>query len=194
MKPEGTAVAADLLQQDSYGEAVGSKPSVVSPDKQRMAAGVSTIRLQTKRLSGSQWKNLIKARKMKEGTWTVEKPPRKTPSSQEKGTAGSSGDMKRPHSDSCTPPSTNQQPKKPRSTQQQTRSYKEAVVGIKIVAIYKRHPEVKLDQAPVDLIQGKILAAVDANPQGRCLRSFYSLNLHTVYFGLTVQINPLRSG
>jgi hypothetical protein len=84
-------VEAYLLQQDSHGEAAGSKPSVVSSDEERLAAGVSTIRLQTKRLSGAQWKKLIEARKMKEGTWMVEKPPRKTPSSQEKGAAGSSG-------------------------------------------------------------------------------------------------------
>jgi hypothetical protein len=41
--------------------------------------------MQTKRLSGAQWKKLIKAKKMKEGTWTVEKPTGKTPSSQDMG-------------------------------------------------------------------------------------------------------------
>jgi hypothetical protein len=45
--------------------------------------------------------------------------------------------------------------------------YKEAVVGIKMAVIHKCHPEVKLDQAQDDLIQGKILAAVDANPSGK---------------------------
>jgi hypothetical protein len=96
---QGVAVAADLLQQHSHAEVVGSKPL-------SLAAGISTIRLLTKRLSGAQQKKLIKARKMKEETWTIEKPPRKTPSSQEKVMAGSSGGMKRPHSDSSTPPST----------------------------------------------------------------------------------------
>jgi hypothetical protein len=163
---QGAAVAADLLQQDSHGEAVGSKPSIVSPDEERLAAGVSMIRLQTKRLSGAQWKKLIKERKMKEGTWTVEKPPRKTPSSQKKGATGSSGGVKRPHSDSNIPPSTKQQPKIPRSMQEHTGSYKEAVVGIKMAVIHKCHPQVKLDQAQVDLIQTKLLAAVDANPSG----------------------------
>jgi hypothetical protein len=81
---------------------------------------------------------------MNEGTWMVEKPPRKTPS-QERGAAGSTGGVKRPHSDSSIPPSTKQQPKKPRSMQEQTGSYKEAVVGIKMVVIHKHHPEVKLD-------------------------------------------------
>jgi hypothetical protein len=42
-------------------------------------------RLQTKRLLGVQWKKLIKAKKMKEGIWTVEKPTGKTPSSQDMG-------------------------------------------------------------------------------------------------------------
>jgi hypothetical protein len=109
---QGAAVAAYLLQQDSHGEAVGSEPSVVSHDEERLATGVSTIRLQTKSLPRAQRKKLIKARKMKAGTWTVEKPARKTPSSQEKGAAGSSGGVKRPSSDSNTPPSTKQQRKK----------------------------------------------------------------------------------
>jgi hypothetical protein len=65
---------------------------------------------------------------MKEGTWMVEKPKRKTPPSQDKGTAGSSGGVKRPHS--STPSQEKQQPKKSRSTQVQTGTYKEAVVGI----------------------------------------------------------------
>jgi hypothetical protein len=40
---------------------------------------------------------------MRVGTWTEKKPPRKTPSYQDKGTVGSSGGVKRPHSDSSTP-------------------------------------------------------------------------------------------
>jgi hypothetical protein len=68
-KPEqGAAVAADLLQQDSQVETVGSKLSAVPSDEERSAAGIPTIRLQTKRLSGAQRKKLIKAKKMKEGT------------------------------------------------------------------------------------------------------------------------------
>jgi hypothetical protein len=72
---QGVTLAADLLQ-DTHAEVVGSKPSIVPSDEERLAAGISTIRPQTNRLSGAQWKKLIKARKMKEGTWTVEKPPR----------------------------------------------------------------------------------------------------------------------
>jgi hypothetical protein len=81
------AVAAHLLQHDSHGETVGSKPSVVSPDEEILAAGVSTITLQTKTLSGAKRKKFIKARKMNEGPWKVEKLPRKTPSFEEKGAA-----------------------------------------------------------------------------------------------------------
>jgi hypothetical protein len=83
------AVAAELLQQDSQAEVVGSKPSVVPSDEERLAAGVPTIRLQTKRLSGAQRKKLINATKMKE-LEMVENLPRKTPSSQKKVVAGSS--------------------------------------------------------------------------------------------------------
>jgi hypothetical protein len=50
---QGAVVAAHLLQQDSHGEAVGSKPSIVSPDEERLAAGISRIKLQTKRLLGA---------------------------------------------------------------------------------------------------------------------------------------------
>jgi hypothetical protein len=44
---------------------------------------------------------------MKEGTWIVENPSDKTPSFQEKVVARSGEGMKRPHSDSSTPPSMN---------------------------------------------------------------------------------------
>jgi hypothetical protein len=99
-------VAADLIQQDSLVESVGFESFALPSDEDGLAAGVFTTRLQTSRLSGAQRKKLIKVKKMKEGTWTVEKPTGKTPSSQEKVVAGSSGDVKRPHSDSSTPPST----------------------------------------------------------------------------------------
>jgi hypothetical protein len=54
---------------------------------------------------GAQRKKLFKAKKIKEGTWTVEKPTDKTPSSQEKAVAVSSDGVKRPHFDSSIPPS-----------------------------------------------------------------------------------------
>jgi hypothetical protein len=46
-------------QQDSLGEAVASKSSVIYPDEDRLDAGVSTARLQTKRLSAEEWKVLL---------------------------------------------------------------------------------------------------------------------------------------
>jgi len=92
---------------------------------------------------------------MREGTWTEKKPPRKTPSSQDKSVVGSSGGVKRLHSDSSTPSLEKQQPKIPRNTQEQTGSYKKAVTGIKTAGIHRRHPDVKLDQTQVDMIQVK---------------------------------------
>jgi hypothetical protein len=129
------------------------------------------IGLQTKRLPGAQQKRLTTERKM-EGTWTEKKPARKTPSSQKKGAVESSGGVKRPHSDLSTPSSETQQTKKPRSTQVQTGSYKEAVAGIKMVVIHRRHPDIKLDQTQVDLIQVKLLSAVDVNPLGEAPPQF----------------------
>jgi hypothetical protein len=101
--------SADLSQQEPHTEVV-EKNSATSSEKERLAAGISAIELQTKRLSGAQRKKLMRERKMKEGTWTAEIPQRKTPPFQAKGATGNSGDMKRPHSDSSTPSQEKQQP------------------------------------------------------------------------------------
>ena len=141
-------------------------PSIASSDEERLTVGISTIGLQTKGLSGVQQKRLIRGRKMREGTWTEKKTPGKTPSTQSKDGAGSSGGVKRPHSDSSTPPLAKIANKEARNTQVQTRTYKEDVVGIKMAIIHRRHPDVKLDQTQVDMIQAKLPIAVDANLQG----------------------------
>jgi len=78
--------------------------------------------------------------------------------------------VKRPPSDSNTPPLEKTANKKPRNAQVQTRS--EAVVGIKMAIIHRRHPDVKLDQTQVDMIQVKLLIDVDANPQGETQPQF----------------------
>jgi hypothetical protein len=78
--------------------------------------------LRSNKISGAQRKKLVKERKMKEGTW-IEIPNRNTPPSQDRGTAGNSGGVKRPHTDSSTPPKEKQQSKRPRSTQMQTGNY-----------------------------------------------------------------------
>jgi hypothetical protein len=109
---QGAAATADLLQQEPHMEVVDIKSSVASSDEERLTAGISTIGLQTKRLSGAQRKRLTRDRKMKEGTWTEKKPPRKASSSQEKGAVESSGGVKRPHSDSSTLSSETQKKKK----------------------------------------------------------------------------------
>jgi hypothetical protein len=72
-------------RERSKRSSLGSEAFTVSSDEVRLAAGVSTTRLQTKRLLGVQWKKLIKVKKMKEGTWTDVKPTVKTPSSQDMG-------------------------------------------------------------------------------------------------------------
>jgi hypothetical protein len=74
-----------LLQQQPHAEVIDIKCSVASTDEERLAAGISTIGLQTKRFSGAQRKRFTRERKLKEGTWAEKKTPRKTPSSQEKG-------------------------------------------------------------------------------------------------------------
>jgi hypothetical protein len=57
----------------------------------------------------------------------------------------------------------------------QTGTYEEAIAGIKMAVIHRRHPDVKLDHARADLIQEKLLSAVDANPSGEApLQFLYS--------------------
>jgi hypothetical protein len=74
--------------------------------------------------------------------------------------------VKRPHSDSSTPSQEKQVPEKPRNTQVQTGTFKEDVLGIRIAIIHKRHPDVKLEQAQVNIIQTRLLYAVDRTPSG----------------------------
>jgi hypothetical protein len=100
---QGASTTADLLKQKPQEQFLESKPSTASSDEEKLAAGISTIGLQAKRISGAQRKKLVRERKMKEETWMVEKPKRKTHPSQVKGRVGSSGVVKRPHSDSSTP-------------------------------------------------------------------------------------------
>jgi hypothetical protein len=55
---------------------------------EKLAAGISTIGPQAKRLSGAQRKKLVTKMKMTEGNWTAETPKRKTPPPKEKGSVG----------------------------------------------------------------------------------------------------------
>jgi hypothetical protein len=118
---QGASKIADLLQRKLQEEVLEPKPSTASSDEEKLAACISKTRLQAQRLSGAQRKKLIKERKMNEGTWPKKTPYRKNPPSQDKGKAGSSGGVKRPHSDSSTPSQENQQPKKPRCRLQHRR-------------------------------------------------------------------------
>ena len=158
---QGAVNPVDLPQLKPHEEVKVQATSAVSSDEEKLAAGISTIGLQTKRLSAAQRRKLMKAKKMREGTWTEKKPPRKTPPPQDKGAEGSAAGVKRPHSDSSTPSSAKQQPKKSRSTQVQTGTYKEAVSGIRMAIIHGRHPEIKLDQAQVEKIQDKLMNAME---------------------------------
>jgi hypothetical protein len=102
--------------------------------------------------------------------------------------------VKRPRSESRTLSSVTQQTKKPRSTQWQTGSYKEAVAGIKMAVTHRCHPDVTLDETQVDLIQGKSYWLWMRTLQARRLHSFCTLNLHRGYSGSPVQMSTLRSG
>jgi hypothetical protein len=60
LKPkQGADLAADFLKDDSHVEAE-SESVAVSSEEDRLAADVSTIKLQTGRLSGAQRRKLTK--------------------------------------------------------------------------------------------------------------------------------------
>jgi len=123
----------------------------------------------------------------------AEKPKRKTPPSQDKGTVESSGGVKRPHSDLSIPSQEKQQPKKPRNTQVQTGTYKEAAVGIKMAIVHRHHPDVNLDQTQTDIIQAKLMIAVDANPLEEAPPQFlYSKFAHGVFW-ITCANEPTKA-
>jgi hypothetical protein len=58
-----------LSKQKPQEEVLKLKSSTASSEKEKLAAGISTIGLWTKRISGAQRKKLVRERKMKEGTW-----------------------------------------------------------------------------------------------------------------------------
>jgi hypothetical protein len=72
------------------------------------------------------------------------KPPSRTVWSQNRGAAVISEGVKIPHSDSSTPSVDKQQPKKPRSTLMQNKTYKDAETGVKMAIIHRRHSELTL--------------------------------------------------
>jgi hypothetical protein len=63
-------------------------------EEDRLAAEISTIGLQARKLSGAQRKKLIRERKMREGTWPESKPPRKTSSSGDTSCRSAGGILK----------------------------------------------------------------------------------------------------
>ena len=63
---QGASTTADLLKQNPQEEVLEAKLSTASSDEEKLTAGISTIGLQAKRLSGARKRRLIKERKMRE--------------------------------------------------------------------------------------------------------------------------------
>jgi hypothetical protein len=55
--------SANLSRQKPHTDVVKTKTSAASSDEEKLAAGISTIRLQHKRISGAQRKNFIRERR-----------------------------------------------------------------------------------------------------------------------------------
>jgi hypothetical protein len=60
---QGASTTADLQKQKPQVEVLESKPSTTSSDEEKLAAGISTIGLQAKRLSGGRGKCFLKKEK-----------------------------------------------------------------------------------------------------------------------------------
>jgi hypothetical protein len=188
---QGAATSADLLQRLHHVEVTDRESSVASSDKERLAAGISATGLQIKRLSGAQRRWLNRERKIREGTWTERKPPKITPSG-DRSVVESSGGVKRPQSDCNTPSLEIQQQKKPKNTEGQTATCEETVAGIKMAVIHRHHPDVKLDQTQVDMIQAKLLTAVDENPSGEPPLQFLHSEFGEGVFWITCANEPSK--
>jgi hypothetical protein len=59
--------------------------------------------------------------------------------------------------------------------------------------IHRRHPDVKLDQTQVDLIQAKLLIAVDANPQDETPPQFLYSKFALGIFWITCANEPSKA-
>ena len=68
---QGASKIADLLQRKCQEEVLEPKPSTASSDEEKLAAGISMIGLQAKRLSGAQGKKLIRDRQVTEKEQTL---------------------------------------------------------------------------------------------------------------------------
>jgi hypothetical protein len=82
---------------------------------------------------------------------------------------------------------------KPRNTEVQTRSDKEAAVSIKMAIIDRRHPDVKLDQTQVDMIQVKLPTAVDASLSGETPLQFLNSKFAQGVFWITCAFEPSKT-
>ena len=70
--------------------------------------------------------------------------------------------------------------------------YAEAVVGIKMNIIHRRYPDVKLVQTQVDMIQAKLLTAVDANRLGEAPPQFLYSKFTLGIFWITCANEPSK--
>ena len=68
---QGASTTADLLKQKPHEEILESEPSTASSDEEKLAAGISMIGLQAKRLSGAQGKKLVRDGKITEKEQTL---------------------------------------------------------------------------------------------------------------------------
>jgi hypothetical protein len=75
----------------------------------------------------------------------------------------------------------------------QTGTYKEAAVGIKMAIIHRYHPDVNLDQAHINMIQAKLLTAVDANPLEEAPLQFLFSKFAQGVFWITCANEPTKA-
>lgn len=160
------AMDSDSIMEGGPVPPETSKPTTSATDAEAIdlaTEGMQSIGLKSKKLSGAQRKKALKAKKMAAGTWTAEKPCSETKKAVQGGPAEG---VKRPRSESQTPPTRMTGVKKPRSEKSQTGSYSDTVKGIRLAVIQRRHPDDTLSQGQADLVQNALVEALYAAPSG----------------------------
>jgi hypothetical protein len=65
---QAAVTSVDLSRQEPQGEVVNPKSFAAASEEERLAAGVSTMGLHTKRFSGAQRRKLTRERKIRKGS------------------------------------------------------------------------------------------------------------------------------
>jgi Domain of unknown function (DUF4780) len=156
-----------------------------TPVVEKLSGELQKVDLQRKRPSGAQRRKFVREQKKAAGKWTEKKPhkpsrqggsgrPATEPSRKSLGKdsrketpkqGGRDEGKKRPRLSDDTPPQA-REPKRIRSVNQQTGSFRDATRNLGVAIIDRRYPETQLDQGQANLIQTRLEEEVFNTPGG----------------------------